>query len=223
MNKFRKIFDHKWWLYDFIKWTGFPAIGLWFRFKRIYASGKKPKKTFKGKFIICSNHVAYEDAAALVTGIWERRIGFLATREMVENKRFKWFFKGIGCIPVDKSNFDIDSIKQAINTLKRGHSLGIFPEGQISKDGNILPFKSGTVMAAWLAGADILPIYISKRKNKLQRWVMVVGDKIKLKNYMGPECPTIGKIDEVTEILNQKEQELKKIYEDRWLNRKKKH
>lgn len=220
MNKFKKVFDKKWWFYDFLKWSGFWSIALYYRIKKLYPFGKS-KKLLKGKLIICSNHISYEDAAAIITGIWKRRVSFLATKDLFDKKGFKGFFRHVGCIPVDKSNFDIDSIKKAIEVIDRGHVIGIFPEGQVNRDRVLSKFKSGIVMTAFLAGADILPIYLSGRKNRFQRERMVIGQRIKFKELIKSHYPTIDEINKITDLLNQREQELKDYYEKRYPEKKK--
>ena len=209
MNKFRKTFDHKYWLYDFTKLTGCLATGLFFRPKKVYID--KSNKSLRGRLIICANHTSYQDVVFLFTAIWQRRISFLATKDLFE-KKFKGFFKNIGCIKVDKDNFDIDTIKQTVNVIDRGHAVCIFPEGQIHRDEDNHPFKSGIVMTAYLAKADILPIYIPKRKSNWNRSVMIIGKRIKIKDLFKSQFPTIDEIESVTNQLNQKVLELKQYY-----------
>lgn len=43
--------------------------------------------------------------------------------------KFPWFFKGVGCIPVDRSKKDEEATNEAINVLKSSEMLGLFPEG----------------------------------------------------------------------------------------------
>ena len=43
--------------------------------------------------------------------------------------KFPWFFKGAGCIPVDRSKKDDEAILSAMEVLQNDEALGLFPEG----------------------------------------------------------------------------------------------
>ena len=53
----------------------------------------------------------------------------MAKKEYFDNKKVAWFFKLVGCIPVDRTKKDENAKTSALNVLKSGHALGIFPEG----------------------------------------------------------------------------------------------
>lgn len=212
MNKFQKVFDHKMFLYDLAKITGgLPAI-IGERMKRYYISGKRPKKFFKGKFILCSNHISYYDPLICLCAITSRRVTFLATSSLFKNKKGAWWLRHVNCIKVDKENVGINTFKEAIETLNRGHIVTIFPEGTVNSTDMPLPFKAGVIMAAILADADIIPMYICIRAKKTQRRRVIFGDRINYKDYIAGSQPTIDEINAITKLLNQKELELRDYY-----------
>lgn len=53
----------------------------------------------------------------------------MAKREYFDNKKVAWFFKLAGCIPVDRSIKDEKAKDAALEVLKNGNALGLFPEG----------------------------------------------------------------------------------------------
>ncbi|MFH1454694.1 MAG: AMP-binding protein [Armatimonadota bacterium] len=54
----------------------------------------------------------------------------------------------------------IEGLKACVKVLKKGRNLIIFPEGVLSKDGNLNEFKSGAAEIAYEAGVKIVPAYI---------------------------------------------------------------
>lgn len=205
-----KIFDFKMWFHDFVKLTGGLPVLLFFRVKKIYMN--KTKGLYRGNYIISSNHISYADPTIISTAFWMRRVGFLATKNIFENKILNFMFTRYGCVPVDKENPSVASFKKVANIIERGHTMCVFPEGSIVKEENIGTFKSGIVMMAVMADADILPVYIPKRKNWFKRQVVVIGEKINYKDYISGPFPTIDEVDRITKLLLEKELELKNRY-----------
>ena len=62
----------------------------------------------------------------------KRAIHYMAKKEYFDGK-FAWFFKMMGCISVNRSIHDDEAKKKAMDVLKDGKALGIFPEGTRNK------------------------------------------------------------------------------------------
>lgn len=85
----------------------------------------------------------------------------MAKKEYFEGP-FAWFFKATGVISVDRSIHDKNAKEQAIEVLKDGGTIGIFPEGTRNKTDEIfLPFKMGAVSLAQKTEAKIVPFAIT--------------------------------------------------------------
>lgn len=81
----------------------------------------------------------------------------MAKKEYFDSK-MAWFFKATGCISVDRSKKDEHAKEQAIDILKSGGAVGLFPEGTRNKTNKfLLPFKFGTVSMAQKTNATIVP------------------------------------------------------------------
>lgn len=81
----------------------------------------------------------------------------MAKKEYFDSK-FSWFFKATGCISVDRSKKDSSAKEKAIEVLKEGGAIGLFPEGTRNKTKYfLLPFKYGTVSMAKKTNATIIP------------------------------------------------------------------
>ncbi|MBQ4269916.1 MAG: 1-acyl-sn-glycerol-3-phosphate acyltransferase [Clostridia bacterium] len=204
----------RYWLFDFTKITGaIPAL-LWLRPKFIYEN-KAAKKRIRGKAVLASNHVAFQDPVLLHCFVWYRRLRFLAGEDLYRTPRLNFFFSRILCIKVERKNFNFSCFKEVVNELKAGHVVGIFPEGHIEW-GNETPvsFKSGAVMMAIMADAPIVPVYIVDRQKWYQRAELVVGEPMRLKNENGG-MPSLKELEALSEQLREKELQLKEFYEER--------
>lgn len=81
----------------------------------------------------------------------------MAKKEYFDSK-MAWFFKATGCISVDRSKKDEVAKEAALNILKSGGAVGLFPEGTRNKTKEfLLPFKFGTVSMAKKTDATIIP------------------------------------------------------------------
>lgn len=101
-----------------------PIYKLWYRPKII---GKENIPT-EGTIILAGNHIHLMDQCNVIIAT-KRKLHYMAKKEYFDNKKVAWFFKLVGCIPVDRSRKDEDAKEKAIDVLKDGHALGIFPEG----------------------------------------------------------------------------------------------
>jgi len=82
----------------------------------------------EGPIILAGNHVHIMDQCSIVI-VTKRDIHYMAKKEYFDNKKVAWFFKASGCIPVDRSKKDEEATSHALDVLKKGIALGIFPEG----------------------------------------------------------------------------------------------
>lgn len=206
MNLFARIFDPRMWFFDFVKWTGALPLLFVLRTKIIYLNGKKPKGLFRGKILVASNHISFLDPIVVGTVVKWRRIGFVATKELIDKR--PWFFKGIGCIEIDKENPTVETFKQVKNRLYRGHPVVVFPEGTISRNEEMKAFKTGIMMMAMMSEADIVPMYLGKRETFKQRKVAIVGNKIKYSDLIKSPFPSMDDLKAAAEHLQEVEKEL---------------
>lgn len=211
INIFKKIFDYRYFPYDFVKITGaLPAL-IYLRLKKHYLNGKKQKGLFTGPAIIVCNHATYIDPIIVMVATWNRRISFVATEDLFSTKLRAFFFNAIRCIKINKQNVSMQTFKDVQNIINYGHLVGIFPEGHIqTKDSND-HYKSGAVMFATLCNVPIIQIYIHKNKHWWQRQHVVISDKIYVNELVNSKIPSVSEIDEVTRFLEKQELEMKKM------------
>ena len=207
-NVLLRVFDLRYIFYDFVKITGILPIILYLRLKFYYENGQRQKGLFRGPSIIVSNHTGTFDIIVLLAILWNRRISFIAKKDLFKKKIGKLFFNGVRAISLDSENVSIDVIKKAQNVIESGHLVGIFPEGHINTKKKIDDFKAGAVLLSILTDAPIIQVYIEKREKWWKRQRVVISDKIYLKNYISFEYPTVNEMEKISKMLYQKEVEL---------------
>lgn len=207
-NLFLRIFDLRYFFYDFVKFTGAIPVILYFRVKTYYLNGKKPKGLFKGPIIFVSNHMSFLDPVIVSIPLWKRRVSFIATKDLFEKKFWNFFFNAIKCIPVNKRNVEMRTFKLAKEAIQRGHTILIFPEGTVESKDEISSFKSGAVMFSLLCDAPIVQIYLEKKTKWYKRQRLIIGNKIDVSKILNTKYPTMDEIQKVTEMLYNQEIEL---------------
>ena len=114
-----------------------------------------------GPIIIAGNHKHLYDQCLTIIAT-KRGIHYMAKREYFDNPLTKWFFKGCGCISVDRSKKDKHATDLALSVLKDNGAIGIFPEGTRNRTKELLlPFKYGCVSMAKKTDAYIVPFGIT--------------------------------------------------------------
>ena len=110
-----------------------------------------------GAILIVGNHKHVYDQCLTIMDT-KRTIHYMAKKEYFDGK-MAWFFKFVGCISVNRSIKDKEATKKALEILKSGGAIGLFPEGTRNKTKDIflLPFKFGTVSMAKKTNATIVP------------------------------------------------------------------
>jgi 1-acyl-sn-glycerol-3-phosphate acyltransferase len=112
-----------------------------------------------GPAILVCNHTSGLDPLLLQVPA-NRIVVWMMAAEYYEIKLLKPFFKTIEAIPVNRNGRDTAATRAALRALDAGNVLGIFPEGKIEKDHNLLPFQTGVAMIAIKTGVPIFPAYL---------------------------------------------------------------
>ena len=100
----------------------------------------------KGGCIVISNHVSFIDWAFIAAAA-PRPMSFVMDYEYWKIKPFTYMFQAGKCIPICTSK-ESEEIKEMAfqltkEALDEGAMIVIFPEGEITRDGKLAPFKRG--------------------------------------------------------------------------------
>ena len=211
VSKFFQIFDYRVFGYDLVKFTGGLPIVLWYRIKKIFVNKKQKKLLNTKPYLIAPNHNGFTDIMIVANVFWNRRLRFVATKDLyINNFRRFLFNKFFACIEVDKENVSMKTFKEVKDALNRGHCVPVFPEGTIAKDADsVIEYKSGVVLMALVSKVPILPIYMEKRTKWYKRQRVVIGEFIDLTKYTTSPIPSMEEIKRLTIILHDEECKLK--------------
>lgn len=115
----------------------------------------------KGPFIIVSNHTSYADPVVVGVACDTSTLSFMAKKELFKMPIIGRWVKAVGCIPVERHSGNSGPLKKALNKLKEGQAIGIFPEGTRSSNGNLQKSEPGIGLLALKSGVPVIPVYIS--------------------------------------------------------------
>ncbi len=112
-----------------------------------------------GPLLLVSNHLADVDPPVVQIAC-PRPIHFMAKSELFEIRVLGPLIRRLGAFPVRRGEPDRTSLRHALGLLRDGECVGLFPEGELSQDGSLLPLKPGLALLARQSGAPVLCVRI---------------------------------------------------------------
>lgn len=93
----------------------------------------------RGPALVVSNHDAWLDPLVILEAMmWrERQLRFLAKSTLWKSRAFAWILDGAAQIPIRRGESDTAALEAAVDALGRGETVGIFPEGTLSRGENL--------------------------------------------------------------------------------------
>lgn len=130
---------------------------------RVRYEGKE-KIPETGAAILTCNHITFVDWL-IIQSASRRPIRFIMHYRFMNIPFTGWLFRLAGVIPIaskkEKPEILIKALQEAEDTLNRGELLCIFPEGTLSKDGEIGVFRPGVERIVEKTGATVVPMALS--------------------------------------------------------------
>lgn len=137
---------------------------------KVYDQHKLPKE---GAYIVAANHMSNFDPPLLGLAV-TRPVYVMAKAELFKiNPLFTLLIKWLGSFPVNRGAVDKIAIRRAMNILKRGDLLGIFPQGGRRKAGTFDRLHDGAASFALRTGNGIIPVAIYGSEKLLRNKVGV--------------------------------------------------
>ncbi|CAN5397155.1 lysophospholipid acyltransferase family protein [soil metagenome] len=154
-----------------------------------------------GGAIIAITHFGYLEFALVEWITWQhnrRRIRFMAKKEAFARWPIGAFMRNMKHIPVDRAAGRA-AFSAAIEALRSGELVGVFPEGTVSRAFEVQPLKTGAARLAAEAGVPIIPVAVWGGHRLLAK-----GQKSRMRERFGvPVLFSIGSpivIDETQDI-----------------------
>jgi 1-acyl-sn-glycerol-3-phosphate acyltransferase len=126
-------------------------------------------------YIFIGNHQSHFDVFAIFTAL-PLTARFMAKAELYKIPVFGWALSATGTVKIDRSNRtrSIASMNDALERIRKGVSVVVFPEGTRSEDGVIKDFKKGGFVLALKGHIPIIPVSISGSRFILKKHSMGV-------------------------------------------------
>jgi 1-acyl-sn-glycerol-3-phosphate acyltransferase len=150
-------------LYGLLKSTLLgPLLRVTFRPRTKGVDGFPPE----GPVLLVANHQSFSDSLFMPLAA-PRPVKFLAKSEYftgtgLKGRLYSGFFRGVGSIPIDRSNAKAadPAIATALRLLEEGHVVGMYPEGTRSPDGRLYKGRTGVARIVLAARCPVVPCAI---------------------------------------------------------------
>ncbi len=111
-------------------------------------------------FLLLPNHITWVDALVLQASI-PRRIRFVIDESFYRNRWLHPFLKIAGCIPISPKRAK-EGTRRAVEQIRAGEIVCLFPEGQLSRRGILLGLRRGYELIARQAEAPVVPVWLDQ-------------------------------------------------------------
>jgi 1-acyl-sn-glycerol-3-phosphate acyltransferase len=113
------------------------------------------------RYILVANHYSYFDIPCIFAAV-EQPIRFMAKVSLFKIPIFGWALARAGFIPIDRKNrrTAVKSFDLAVERIRKGNTIVVFPEEGRSRERAMRPFQRGGFLLALKSGLPILPVAI---------------------------------------------------------------
>ncbi|MDR9438516.1 MAG: 1-acyl-sn-glycerol-3-phosphate acyltransferase [Halomonas sp.] len=156
-----------------LRWLVFLLVHLLYRLRFRGRHHIPPR----GPAIVVCNHVSFMDAL-VVGGASPRPLRFLMDKPVYESPWLNWLFRLVGTIPVESGRRDPGSVRHALvevsRALRQGEVVMVFPEGRLTPDGEVHPFRRGLEL---ILARDVVPVVPAGLAGLWGSWTSHEGGK----------------------------------------------
>jgi 1-acyl-sn-glycerol-3-phosphate acyltransferase len=107
------------------------------------------------------NHLSNADGLTLQRALRPRRAWFLAGVKLQQTAMTRLATETVDTIFIRPGSPDIEALRRAVDTLKEGRSVLVFPEGGRSRSGALMQAQKGVSLIAQRANVPIVPVAMS--------------------------------------------------------------
>lgn len=136
-----------------------------------------------GAAILAPNHISHFDPPLIGISA-DRQVDWMAMEELFENPVLAAALRWIGSFPVGRGKMDYAAVRTAIERLKRGRMVGVFPEGGLRTGAESVlegaPLKPGVAALAQMTQAPVIPCAVigADALYNPNRWWPVRGSSV---------------------------------------------
>lgn len=164
--------------------------------------------------ILISNHKSLLDFVLYLVVFPFNTIRFLMAEVLYKKgKLFSFLLNSWGGIKVERDEKDFSFIAESVDIINDGGTVGIFPESRLPINGKPWPFTTSAAFIALNCDAPIVPVYTDGRYGIFKRASVCIGKPFYAEEYIQEGLNEQEQIKHLTEIIEGKVYELKKIME----------
>ena len=126
-----------------------------------------------GPFILVANHQSFLDPI-IVQVMCRRPVHTLAKSTQFTGKIMAWVMPRSNGIPTRRYRIEPQAVRVVLRLLAEGEAVGVYPEGERSWDGQLQPFRRGTIRLLLKAGVPIIPCGVVGSYDVWPRWSKTV-------------------------------------------------
>ncbi|BCA56298.1 putative fused MFS-type Permease and bifunctional Acyl-[acyl-carrier-protein]-phospholipid O-acyltransferase/Acyl-[acyl-carrier-protein] synthetase [Nitrospira sp. KM1] len=118
----------------------------------------------QGGALLVPNHVSFIDGLLLIASL-DRPVRFVVDDAYASHPLYKPFMKVLGVIPISSQaglRVVLRALRDAGHAIDRGDLVCVFPEGQITRTGTLLPFRRGFERIMKGKTAPIVPVHLDR-------------------------------------------------------------
>ena len=134
-----------------------------------------------GAVIVASNHISFWDPPLVGTAA-VRELSFLAKEELFRTPVLGPLIRAYNAIPIRRGVADVGGLTRAMDVLRAGRALLLFPEGTQVHGGELQRPRPGVGMLAVSTNTPVVPTFISG-SNEPKKWLFRLG---RLRVRFGP-------------------------------------
>jgi len=135
----------------------------------------------RGALIVASNHISFWDPPLVGTAAM-RELHFLAKEELFRNPVLGSLIRWYHAIPIRRGAVDMSGLTKAMDVLRAGRALLMFPEGTRARDGELKAARPGVGMLAVATDARIVPTCVTGSDRPGEWW----NRRVRLRVSFGP-------------------------------------
>ena len=181
---------------------------MWALTGRLTVTGREAMPPY-GPLLVASNHLSLNDAGTLVVAL-PRRIVFLAKKDLWNKPIGRFYCNAVGAVPLDRERGGGEALRYALNALQQDQAILMFPEGGISRNGQLQRARTGLAWLALKTQAPILPVGIAGSEKfaswhmpvPLARWQVNIGTPFTPPSVEGPITRPL--LNSVTDMVMQR-------------------
>jgi 1-acyl-sn-glycerol-3-phosphate acyltransferase len=138
-----------------------------------------------GAYIIVSNHIGRLDAPLVYYLLGRQDVIMLVAEKYRQSAFYRWFFKQLDGIWVDRFNADLGALRATLSRLRQGQVLAMAPEGTRSKTGKLNYAHPGASYLAVKAGVPLVPVGVVGTQDSLVAERLKHLQRLDIQLYVG--------------------------------------